>query len=71
MDNNTILNVTQAAEIAGVIPYTIRLVLKQGRLKGTKINARAWIITYGNLMQWINNPIMHKTGKKPPIINPT
>jgi excisionase family DNA binding protein len=55
MDDDTLLNPKQVAEILGIHQKTVHLWLRSGRLKGTKISYRAWRIPRSALNSFIES----------------
>lgn len=44
MKNNNLLSTTEAAKLLNVHPSTVTTLLRQGKLNGTKINPRVWVV---------------------------
>jgi excisionase family DNA binding protein len=54
-DDNYDLNVAQAAEIMGVVPYTIRRWAKSGRIEAVKTPGHHWRFSRASLERaWLN-----------------
>jgi excisionase family DNA binding protein len=70
MDDDTLLNPKQVAEILRIHQKTVHLWLRSGRLKGTKISYRAWRIPKSALNSFIEkNSNLYKKSKN--ILNDT
>jgi excisionase family DNA binding protein len=52
IENTTLYTVPEISQVLNVTTTTIRYYIRQGKLRGRKLNGR-WIISYDDLIQYI------------------